>query len=105
MSVLMLTSVFVMSACDQQQSEPVSSASSSSASSGASPSSSASPSPSGTANPVEWEDNATVSHLFFHSLVVDPDRAFDGDAEAAGYLDYMVTIDEFNEILEQLLGF
>lgn len=102
MSVLMLTSVFVMSACDQQQSEPVSSASSSSAPSSVSPSSSASPSPSETANLVEWEDNATVSHLFFHSLVVDPDRAFDGDAEAAGYLDYMVTIDEFNEILEQL---
>jgi len=43
-----------------------------------------------------------VSHLFFHSLVVDPERAFDNDAEAPGYLDYMVTVDEFNEILNQL---
>lgn len=56
----------------------------------------------GTENLVKWEDNAEVSHLFFHSLVVDTDRAFHGSAEAAGYLDYMVTIDEFNAIIEQL---
>ncbi|MUN56108.1 polysaccharide deacetylase, partial [Kocuria koreensis] len=40
-----------------------------------------------------------VSHLFFHSLVADPKRAFDGDDEAKGYLDYMVTIDEFKKII------
>lgn len=64
------------------------------------------PSPTPTPTPTEatvvWEDNAAVSHLFFHSLVVDPARAFDGDDNAAGYLDYMVTVDEFNAILPQL---
>src|SRR5699024_3638637 len=60
------------------------------------------PSPSETADLVTWDDNANVSHLFFHSLVADPERAFDGDEDSAGYLDYMVTIDEFNEIIQQV---
>jgi hypothetical protein len=49
-----------------------------------------------------WPDNSTVSHLFFHSLIVDPDRAFDGDEDTAGYDDYMVTLTEFTSILESL---
>lgn len=49
-----------------------------------------------------WEDNGMVSHIFFHSLVVDTDRAFDGDSQAAGYLDYMVTVEEFNAVLEDV---
>lgn len=49
-----------------------------------------------------WADNSMVPHLFFHSLVVDPVRAF-GDAESgAGYLDYMVTQSEFGKILQQV---
>ena len=43
-----------------------------------------------------------VPHLFFHSLVIDPARAF-GDAESgAGYLDYMVTQSEFAKVLQQV---
>lgn len=43
-----------------------------------------------------------VSHLFFHSLVVDPQRAFDGSDNSQGYLDYMVTLEEFEKILQQV---
>lgn len=49
-----------------------------------------------------WPDNAEVSHLFFHSLVVDPARAFASEEDGAGYLDYMVTKDEFTAVLEQV---
>ncbi len=49
-----------------------------------------------------WPDNSMVPHIFFHSLVVDPVRAF-GDAESgAGYMDYMATQSEFAKILDQL---
>lgn len=51
---------------------------------------------------VVWADNSKISHLFFHSLVVDPKRAFDGDDRQQGYLDYMVTMDEFNKIIAEL---
>lgn len=56
----------------------------------------------GQAEAVVWEDNGTISHVFVHSLIVDPDRAFDGDHMQQGYLDYMVTLKEFEAILEQL---
>lgn len=48
-----------------------------------------------------WPDNRTISHVFYHSLVVDPARAFTG-SQAAGYLDYMVTVTEFRAQLRQL---
>lgn len=51
---------------------------------------------------VVWEDNGTISHVFVHSLIVDPSRAFDGDHMQQGYADYMVTLREFEAILEQL---
>lgn len=54
------------------------------------------------AETVVWEDNGTISHVFVHSLIVDTDRAFDGDYQAQGYDDYMVTLTEFERILEQL---
>ena len=66
-------------------------------------SSSAAPAGPGPAGePVAWPNTALVPHLFFHSLVVDPKRAFDGDHKEAGYLDFMVTMDEFAAILPQL---
>ena len=51
---------------------------------------------------VTWPHDALISHLFFHSLIVDPARAFDGDADSAGYDDYMVTETEFRRILQSL---
>ena len=48
---------------------------------------------------VEWADNAQIPHLFFHSLIVDADRAFVSRDSAQGYADYMVTVKEFKAIL------
>ena len=93
----------ILSACGSKDSEPANDASpsaSSGASDSASGSASSSASPQGPL--VTWADNTMVSHLFFHSLVADPKRAFDGDDEAKGYLDYMVTIDEFKKIIQQV---
>lgn len=96
--LLALLAVMTLTACGQQGAEPTSSTPTTAEPSSAAPS----PSPSPTQNFETWEDNSEVAHLFFHSLVVDPERAFDNDAEAPGYLDYMVTVDEFNAILEQI---
>lgn len=43
-----------------------------------------------------------VPHVFFHSLIKDPKKAFDGDQYEDGYNQYMVTIREFNSIIEQM---
>ena len=43
-----------------------------------------------------------VTHIFFHSLIVDTDRAFDKDEDQDGYNMYMTTVDEFNAILEAM---
>lgn len=49
-----------------------------------------------------WAHPDQIPHLFFHSLVVDPKRAFDDDSTAQGYEDYMVTQKEFEAILDEL---
>lgn len=52
---------------------------------------------------VLWPDNSTVPHIFFHSLVIDPARAFAKDnSAAAGIEQYMVTISEFNKIIQSV---
>ena len=43
-----------------------------------------------------------ITHVFFHSLIVDTGRAFDGEYADDGYNLYMTTIDEFNAILQQM---
>ena len=43
-----------------------------------------------------------VTHIFFHTLIKDPDLAFDGDQYEDGYNQYMVTISEFNSIIQQM---
>ena len=43
-----------------------------------------------------------ITHVFFHTLVADPSKAFDGDADQDGYNQVMTTIDEFNKILDNL---
>lgn len=50
---------------------------------------------------VRWPDNTRVPHLFYHSLIVDPKRAFSA-ADGAGYREYMVTLAEFTAQLQQL---
>lgn len=51
---------------------------------------------------VVWPDNTTISHLFWHSLIVDPARAFGDPAQGTGFSQYMVTVHEFTLQLEQL---
>ena len=43
-----------------------------------------------------------VAHVFTHSLVVDVERAFDGDSRAAAYDDDMLTLDEFEKIIASM---
>ncbi len=50
----------------------------------------------------------SVTHVFFHSLVVDPDRAFSltGDSSwdngTIGFCEWMTTVDEFNAMMQQM---
>ncbi|MCF0133030.1 MAG: polysaccharide deacetylase [Blautia sp.] len=41
-----------------------------------------------------------VTHVFYHILVKDVEKAFDGDSDSGGYNQYMTTIDEFNKITQ-----
>lgn len=43
-----------------------------------------------------------ITHVFFHTMVVDNSKAFDGDSEEAGYNQYMTTIPEFNKIIQTM---
>ena len=52
--------------------------------------------------PVNIEE---ITHVFYHSLVVDPDRAFanqEGDRQARGNNQWMTTVDEFNKITQTM---
>ena len=43
-----------------------------------------------------------ISHIFFHSLIVYPELAFDGDYRSSGYNMWMTTRDEFVAMLPKL---
>jgi len=49
---------------------------------------------------VPW--TGVVEHLFFHPVIAYPELAFDGDSQANGLDDYMVTVDEYNKILQSV---
>ena len=51
-------------------------------------------------NYVEY--NGLVEHLFFHPVIAYPELAFDGDHMSDGYDDWMVTVGEYNKILQSL---
>ena len=46
--------------------------------------------------------DGVVEHLFFHPVVAYPELAFDGDNQANGIDDYMVTVGEYNKILQSV---
>jgi|GEM_PF-658376 len=56
----------------------------------------------GPAGPDLVPYDGPVENLFFHPLVVYPERAFDGDSLSQGYDDWFVTVPEFKNILEAL---
>ena len=43
-----------------------------------------------------------VTHVFFHTLIYDTSKAFDGDEDEAGYNQVMTTVSEFNSIISQM---
>ncbi len=43
-----------------------------------------------------------ITHIFYHTLIKDAAKAFDGDSDEAGYNQYMTTIDEFNKITQTM---
>ena len=47
-------------------------------------------------------DINTITHVFFHSLIMDNQKAFDGDSDEKGYNQVMTTKNEFLKILEQM---
>lgn len=50
-----------------------------------------------TVNPNE------VTHIFYHSLIVDPERGFAGDDSlSAGFKQWMTTVYEFNQITQKM---
>ena len=51
---------------------------------------------------VSYDRMDNITHVFFHSLIVDVDRAFDSDYTNGGYNQYMTTIDEFITMMESM---
>ena len=49
---------------------------------------------------VKWGDMQNITHVFFHTLVVDNARCFDGDFTEKGYNQYMTTIPEFLKMMD-----
>lgn len=43
-----------------------------------------------------------VTHIFFHTLIKDTSKCFDGDYKQGDYNQVMTTIDEFNKIIESM---
>ncbi len=55
---------------------------------------------------LEAKDPTQVPHIFFHSLIVDTNRAFDttkwSEDEVAGINAWMTTVEEFDAIMQQM---
>lgn len=51
---------------------------------------------------VSYPNMFEVTHVFFHSLIVDPKLAFDNEYSNGGYNQYMTTIDEFVAMMEEM---
>ncbi len=49
-----------------------------------------------------YENMTEITHIFFHSLIVDPSKAFDGEDDQDGYNQYMCTVSEFRKVMEQM---
>lgn len=53
-------------------------------------------------NTLVKADPKKVTHVFFHSLIMDTSKAFDGDSREKGYNQVMTTKDEFMKILQSM---
>ena len=43
-----------------------------------------------------------ITHVFFHTLIYDTSKAFDGDSDEPGYNQVMTTVSEFNKIIQSM---
>ncbi|MGB8454175.1 MAG: polysaccharide deacetylase [Anaerocolumna sp.] len=56
-----------------------------------------------TLDPLGAYDSVNqINHIFFHTLIADTKKAFDGDYDSNGYDYYMTTTGEFNEMMQQM---
>ena len=53
-------------------------------------------------NSLKPYDLSKITHVFFHTLVIDESKAFDGDEDEKGYNQVMTTKDEFLKILQSM---
>ncbi|MCI8727893.1 MAG: polysaccharide deacetylase [Hungatella sp.] len=53
-------------------------------------------------NSLKPFDLNKITHVFFHTLVMDESKAFDGDEDEKGYNQVMTTRDEFLKILQSM---
>ncbi len=44
----------------------------------------------------------SIKHIFFHSLIIYPKKAKADRKNASGYRDYMITVNQFKQIIQQL---
>ena len=51
---------------------------------------------------VRYSSITQITHVFYHSLIVDTSLAFDGDEDAASYNRVMTTVEEFQKIMEEM---
>ena len=51
---------------------------------------------------ISYTKMDSITHIFFHSLIVDPSRSFDGEYTDDGYNQYMTTCAEFVAMLEEM---
>lgn len=49
-----------------------------------------------------YDSVTKINHIFFHSLVADNSKAFDGDGDSRGYNMYMATVSEFEKIIQKM---
>ena len=47
-------------------------------------------------------DMNKITHVFFHTLIMDTSKAFDGDKDSGGYNSVMTTKDEFMKMLQSM---
>ncbi len=50
---------------------------------------------------TEWKME-DITHVFFHTLIYDTSKAFDGDEDEDGYNQMMTTVSEFNGIIQSM---
>ena len=55
-----------------------------------------------TKSTLQKQDVNKITHVFFHTLIIDTEKAFDGDKKQDGYNQVMTTKLEFEKILDSL---